>query len=54
MVNITIDGINIQADNNDTILEAAKKAGINIPHLCYFKGINEVGGLQGMCRKSRR
>lgn len=43
MVNITIDGINIQADNNDTILEAAKKAGINIPHLCYFKGINEVG-----------
>lgn len=43
MVNITIDGIDIKADENDTILEAAKKAGIHIPHLCYFKGINEIG-----------
>lgn len=43
MVNIKIDGIPVQADENDNILEAAKKVGINIPHLCYFKGLNEIG-----------
>ena len=43
MVNITIDGKNISAAEGSTILEAAKSAGINIPTLCYFKGLNDVG-----------
>ncbi|MBR1797947.1 MAG: [Clostridiales bacterium] len=43
MVNITIDGKNISVAEGVTILEAAKSAGINIPTLCYWKGLNEVG-----------
>lgn len=43
MVNIKIDAISVQADENDNIIEAAKKVGINIPHLCYFKDLNEIG-----------
>lgn len=40
MVNITIDGINMQVPEGTTILEAAKQANIRIPTLCYLKGIN--------------
>ena len=43
MVNITIDGIKTQVPKNYTILEAAKTLNINIPTLCYLKGLNEVG-----------
>lgn len=43
MVNITIDGKNVSVKEGVTILEAAKSVGINIPTLCYWKGLNEVG-----------
>ena len=42
MVTLTIDGIKVTADENATIMEAAASVGINIPHLCYLKGINEI------------
>jgi len=42
MVNITIDGKQISAEENITIMEAAEKNGIPIPKLCYLKGINEI------------
>ncbi|QZY56008.1 NADH-dependent [FeFe] hydrogenase, group A6 [Crassaminicella profunda] len=42
-VTLTIDNIKIEVPKNYTILEAAKEAGIDIPTLCYLKGINEVG-----------
>ena len=42
MVNITIDGKKISAEENITIMEAAEKNGIPIPKLCYLKGINEI------------
>jgi formate dehydrogenase major subunit len=48
MVNITIDGINISADENLTILEAAQQADIRIPTLCYLKDVNEIGACK-MC-----
>lgn len=48
MVNITIDGVKIQAEEGMTILEAAQKAGIDIPTLCFLKDINEVGDCR-MC-----
>ena len=35
MVNLTIDGKMIQADEGTTILKAAAKAGFKIPSLCY-------------------
>jgi NADH-quinone oxidoreductase subunit G/NADP-reducing hydrogenase subunit HndD len=43
MINLTINGKKISADENLTILEAAKNNGINIPHLCYLEGIHEFG-----------
>lgn len=42
MVNLTIDGQNISVEEGTTILEAAAKIGVNIPHLCYLKKINEI------------
>lgn len=43
MVTITIDRQQIAVDDKMTILEAAKQAHIEIPHLCYLKGINDIG-----------
>ena len=48
MINLSIDGIKIQAEKGTTILEAAKLAGIDIPTLCFLKDINEVGDCR-MC-----
>jgi len=44
MVTITIDGKNVQAESNWTILEAANHAGITIPTLCYHKDLTPYGG----------
>lgn len=43
MVNISINGKSLQVQAGMTILRAAEEAGISIPHLCYLKGINEIG-----------
>lgn len=43
MVNLKIDGKQVSVKEGTTILEAAKKAHINIPTLCKWKGINEIG-----------
>ncbi|WP_053956264.1 NADH-dependent [FeFe] hydrogenase, group A6 [Inediibacterium massiliense] len=42
-VNLTIDNIKVQVPKDYTILQAAKECGIDIPTLCFLKGINEVG-----------
>jgi len=43
MVNLTINKQQITVPEGTTIMEAAAQAGINIPHLCYLKDINEIG-----------
>ncbi len=43
MVNVIIDGVNVQVPEGSTVLQAAKIAGIDIPTLCYLKDINEIG-----------
>ncbi len=48
MINLNIDGQQIQVKEGTTILEAAKIAKIDIPTLCFLKGINEVGDCR-MC-----
>lgn len=48
LVNITIDNQKISVPEGITILEAAKKAGIDIPTLCFLKDINEIGDCR-MC-----
>ncbi|MBR6529126.1 MAG: [Firmicutes bacterium] len=43
MVNLIIDGQKISVPEGTSILEAATKVGIKIPHLCYLKDLNEIG-----------
>lgn len=43
MVNLTINNRNIAALESDTILEAAAKNNILIPHLCYLEGVHQAG-----------
>ncbi len=43
MVNLKINGKSIQVPEGTTILQAAEKAGIKIPTLCYLKDLNEIG-----------
>lgn len=43
MVNATINGIAISVEDGTTILEAARKVGVEIPTLCYLKEVNEIG-----------
>lgn len=42
-VNLTIDGVEIQGEQGQTILQAAALAGIYIPHLCATKGLSPWG-----------
>ena len=42
MVNLTIDGIHLSAEEGKTIMEAAASIGVRIPRLCYLKDINEI------------
>ncbi|MCR4930160.1 MAG: (2Fe-2S)-binding protein, partial [Lachnospiraceae bacterium] len=43
MVNIKINGVDCQAPQGSTILEAARLANIEIPTLCFLKDINAIG-----------
>ncbi|MDY6984959.1 MAG: formate dehydrogenase subunit alpha [Candidatus Thermoplasmatota archaeon] len=43
MVRFTIDGKEIDAEEGTTILEAAKKLGIEIPHICYDERLEPTG-----------
>lgn len=40
MINIEIDGKHIETENGSTVIEAAHKAGIEIPHFCYHKKLS--------------
>ena len=48
MVKLTIDGVKVEVPKGTTVLEAARSANIQIPTLCYLKGINEIGACR-MC-----
>ena len=48
MVDLTIDGKEVQVKEGTTILEAAKSAGIRIPTLCYHERMNPIGSCR-MC-----
>lgn len=43
MVNLKINGQKICVAEGTTIMEAARQVGVEIPHLCYLKEINEIG-----------
>ncbi|MBQ0010198.1 MAG: [FeFe] hydrogenase, group A [Ruminococcus sp.] len=43
MINCKVNGIAVSVPKGATILEAARKAGVEVPTLCYMKKINEIG-----------
>jgi bidirectional [NiFe] hydrogenase diaphorase subunit len=40
---LTIDGILTSARDGETVLQAAREAGVRVPTLCHFDGLSEVG-----------
>ena len=51
MVNVTIDGKPVQVPKGTNIIEAAKCAGIDIPHYCYHPHLSVAGNCR-MCQIS--
>jgi len=43
MVNLTINGKPVSAQEGTTIIEAARQNNINIPNLCYLKDVHQFG-----------
>lgn len=43
LVKLTIDGFEVEVPKGTTVLEAARKIGIEIPTLCYLKDVNKFG-----------
>ena len=47
-IKLTINGVEVLAENGDTVLTAAKNAGIEIPTLCHHESV-KVFGACGIC-----
>jgi NADP-reducing hydrogenase subunit HndD len=43
MLKVTVNGVEVSAPKGTTVLDAAKKAGVDIPTLCYMRKVNEIG-----------
>ncbi|MEW6109046.1 MAG: molybdopterin-dependent oxidoreductase [Nitrospirota bacterium] len=43
MINLKIDGKEVQVQEGLNLIEAAETAGIHIPNLCYIKGMKGIG-----------
>src|SRR3989442_4233410 len=48
MINLTIDGAPVSVPPGTLVIEAAKQAGVLVPHYCYHPGL-PVAGLCRMC-----
>lgn len=44
MINLTIDGRSVSVPKGSTIIEAAQRIHVDIPHLCYMEGVSSYGG----------
>ena len=42
-VEFTLNGKTIEASEDETILQAARRNGVEIPHLCYSDGLRADG-----------
>ncbi len=47
-VDVTFDGVEFEAYPDETILQAARRLGVEIPSLCYLEGLSIYGGCR-MC-----
>src|SRR5437868_12563720 len=48
LVNLTIDGVPVSVSKGTLVIEAAKQAGVLVPHYCYHPGL-PVAGVCRMC-----
>jgi len=48
MINIEIDGKLVQTERGSTVMDAAYKAGVYVPHFCYHKKLSIAGNCR-MC-----
>ena len=48
LVNLTIDGVPLSVSKGTLVIEAAKQAGVLVPHYCYHPGL-PVAGVCRMC-----
>ena len=48
MPTLTIDNQQVTVTQGTTVLEAAEKLGISVPHFCYHKALGAVGACR-MC-----
>jgi NADH-quinone oxidoreductase subunit G len=48
-VKLTIDGVEVEVARGTSVLEAAKVAGVLVPHYCYHPGIPSVPAVCRMC-----
>src|SRR5439155_806255 len=48
LVNLTIDGVPVAVPKGTLVIEAAKQAGVLVPHYCYHPGL-PVAGVCRMC-----
>ena len=48
LVNLTIDGVPVTVPKSTLVIEAAKQAGVLVPHYCYHPGL-PVAGVCRMC-----
>src|SRR2546426_10395776 len=48
LINLTIDGAPVSVPKGTLVIEAAKQAGVLVPHYCYHPGLS-VAGLCRMC-----
>ncbi len=47
-VTLTVEGFDVTVPEGTTVLEAAKQAGVLIPHYCYHPGL-PIAGVCRMC-----
>src|SRR4030042_139600 len=44
MISLSVDGRPVEVPAGTTVLEAARRRGINIPTLCHYEGVKPYGG----------
>ena len=53
LVKLTLDGRTVEAPAGMLVIEAAKRAGIEIPSFCYYEGLSLSGRLPHVPRRGR-
>jgi NADH dehydrogenase/NADH:ubiquinone oxidoreductase subunit G len=48
-ITLTIDGVDVSVQRGATVLQAAERAGIVVPHYCYHPGIPSRPAQCRMC-----